>query len=162
MAAAVQAAFHPGDTRCVFDYTVVPNATNDRKRTSVAAQPGGDIRIAPDHELVTAVGHLLPAPVAGRVSITMHLVEFLITSSIIIHQDLDAVAPNWFIKLAWLSALWAAMLNAGMESGRAVTGKVQMTMHLVEYLVMPFTTINADLDIKPPNWFINLTWLSAL
>ena len=72
------------------------------------------------------------------------------------------MAPNWFIKLAWLSALWAAMLNAGMESGRAVTGKVQMTMHLVEYLVMPFTTINADLDIKPPNWFINLTWLSAL
>ena len=60
------------------------------------------------------------------------------------------------------ASVWAAMLNAGMESGRAVTGKVQMTMHLVEYLVMPFTTINADLDIKPPNWFINLTWLSAL
>ena len=49
----------------------------------------------------------------------MNLVEFLVTSLIIIHQDLDAVAPNWFIRLAWLSALWAAMLNAGMESGRA-------------------------------------------
>ena len=119
MAAAVQAAFHPGDLRCIFDYTVVPNATNDRKRTSIAAEPGGDIRIASDHELVTAVGHLLPAPVAGRVKITMHLVEFLITSPIIIHEDLDSMAPNWFIKNAWLSALRAAMLNAGMESGRA-------------------------------------------
>ena len=119
MAAAAQAAFDPADTRCAFDYTVAHNATNDRKRTSVAARPGGDIRIAQDHELVTAVGHLLPAPVAGRVSLTMNLVEFLVTSLIIIHQDLDAVAPNWFIRLAWLSALWAAMLNAGMESGRA-------------------------------------------
>ena len=75
--AAAQAALDAADTRCAFSYTVANNATDDRKRTSIAAGPVGNIRVAQDHELVTAVGHLLPTPVAGRVPLTMHLVEFL-------------------------------------------------------------------------------------
>ena len=117
----MQAAAHPGDTKCLFEYTVSSVATNDRKRTSLAADPGGEIKVASDHELVIAIGHLLPAPVAGSVKITMHLVEYLILSRTIIHPNLDSKAPNWFIKTLWLSALWAAMLNNGMQSGRAET-----------------------------------------
>ena len=49
---------------------------------------------------------------------TLHLIEYLMVSNVIFEHQLDLHAPNWNIRLQWLSALWAAMLNAGMETGR--------------------------------------------
>ena len=153
MAAAV-ATFDPTNTRCAFEYTVPQNANEDRKRKAIAEEPGGDVRIAQDHELVTALGHLLPAPAGGKVAITMHLVEFLVMSLVIFHQDLDTMAPNWFIKLSWLSALWAAMMNAGMESGRAehpqeLRSRIHSTMQALPDTDRTLRTADVIVNSKP-------------
>jgi hypothetical protein len=153
MAAAV-ATFDPTNARCAFEYTVPQNANADRKRAAIADTPGGDVRIAQDHELVTALGHLLPAPAGGKVTITMHLVEFLIMSLVIFHQDLDTMAPNWFIKLSWLSALWAAMMNAGMESGRAehpqqLRSRIHSTMQALSDTDRTLRTADVIVNSKP-------------
>ena len=114
-------ALTAASAQCRFIYTCAAGATDQVKRQALAQGPGGDIRVASDHDVVTAVGHLLGAPRAGIVAITMHLVEFLILPGITFELQLDAHSPDWSVQLQWLSALWQAMLNAGMETGRLET-----------------------------------------
>jgi hypothetical protein len=109
------------DARCKFSYICANNANEETKLQSLATETGGAIKTARDHELVTAIGHLLPPPLNGYVVMDMHLVEFLVMTYLIFDHDLDTRAPRWNIKLAWLSALWAELLNAGMATGRAET-----------------------------------------
>ena len=67
---------------------------------------------------MTAIGHLLNHPAAGFVVRTLHLVEFLVLPGINLEKRLDVHPPTWSIRLQWLAALWAAIINAGMDSGR--------------------------------------------
>ena len=67
---------------------------------------------------MTAIGHLLNHPAAGFVVRTLHLVEFLVLPGINLEKRLDVHPPTWSIRLQWLAALWAAINNAGMDSGR--------------------------------------------
>ena len=61
------------------------------------------------------MGHLLPATEVGRNVITMHLIEFQILAAMIFDAELDSSHPRWHIRPAFLSALFAAILTAGMS-----------------------------------------------
>ena len=111
-------ALNAASNQCRFSYMCAAGANDLTKTRSIAEDPGGQIRIAADHDLVTAIGHLLKDPAAGFVEITLHLVEFLVLPGINLEQRLDVHPPTWSIRLQWLSALWAAMINADMDSGR--------------------------------------------
>ena len=114
-------ALNENSSQCKFYYTCAAGASDNARRNAIGADPGGIIKVAADLDITTAVGHLLPGPVAGYVEITLHLVEFLLLSGITFEQHLDTQGPAWSIRLQWLSALWAAMHNAGMDSGRLET-----------------------------------------
>jgi len=75
-------ALNENNSQCKFSYTCAAGANDITRRNSIAADPGGIIKIAADHNIITAVGHLLRGPVTGFVEITLHLVEFLLLSGI--------------------------------------------------------------------------------
>ena len=52
------------DSRWTFNYTCAANANYATKLNSLAASPGGNIKVAPAHDVVAALGNLLPAPAA--------------------------------------------------------------------------------------------------
>ena len=111
-------ALNAASNQCRFSYMCAAGANDLTKMRSIAEDPGGQIRIAADHDLVTAIGHLLKDPAAGFVEITLHLGEFLVLPGINLEQRFDVHPPTWSIRLQWLSALWAAMINTDMDSGR--------------------------------------------
>ena len=111
-------ALNAASNQCRFSYMCAAGANDLTKTRSIAEDPGGQIRIAADHDLATAIGHLLKDPAAGFVEITLHLVEFLVLPGINLEKRLDVHPPTWSIRLQWLAALWAAIINAGMDSGR--------------------------------------------
>ena len=110
-------AFNLSNTRCKFFYTCAQNANDRAKLASLADSPGGDIKIAADHAVAAALGNILPAPVAGYVEVTLHLIEHLMVSSVIFEPQLDLHAPNWNIKLQWLSALGQPCLTQEWKPG---------------------------------------------
>ena len=148
---------------CRFSYICAAGATDRAKTISIAQDPGGDIKVASDHDIVTAMSHLLDAPIAGFVSITLHLVEFLILPGIIFEHQLDVHSPDWNIRLQWLSALWAAMINAGMDSGRLETvellrERVQHSMTLVSETERTLTLPNAIVNpVAEDTWWAHIS-----
>ena len=103
-------ALTAANAQCRFIYICAAGATDRVKIESLAQSPGEDIRIASDHDVLTAVGHLLGAPRAGIVAITMHLVEFFILPGTTLELQLDAHSPDRSMRLQWLPALRTAML----------------------------------------------------
>ena len=111
-------ALNENSPKCKFTYTCAAGATDVVRRNTFKDSPGGNIRIAAEHDIITTVGHLLQSPLAGYVEVAQHLVEFLILPGITFEHQLDVHSPTWSIRVQWLSALWAALLNAGMDTGR--------------------------------------------
>ena len=156
-------AFNLANTRCKFFYTCAQNANDRAKLASLADSPGGDIKIAADHAVAAALGNILPEAEGGYIETTLHLVEYLIMSLIIFDSDLDLHAPNWNIKLTWLSALWAAMINAGMDSGRLETvellrERVQHGMTLVSEAERTLALPNAIVKpVAEDTWWAHIS-----
>ena len=107
-------AVTPGDPRCQFRY--VGAAPNDAaKIVSLATHVGGAVRVAANHCIMTAVGHLMPPAQRAANIVTMHLIEFLILTPMIFDEDLDVASPSWHAKMTRLSKLFADLLTAGLN-----------------------------------------------
>ena len=106
--------------------------------------------------MLSAVGHLLPAVEVSRNGITMHLIEFLILTALIFTAELDAGHPRWHIRPAFLSALFAAMLTAGISTERAETiaafrDRVQQTLESMAAAERTLSPADVVMDAAPTN-----------
>ena len=156
-------ALNENSSQCKFYYTCAAGASDNARRNAIGADPGGIIKVAADLDIITTVGHLLPGPVAGYVEITLHLVEFLLLSGITFKQHLDTQGPAWSIRLQWLSALWAAMHNAGMDSGRLETIELlrQRVQNGITMVTAAEATLGAANVLPNPNaedtWWVHIS-----
>ena len=77
-------------------YTV--GGTQDAKAQSLLTAAGGPMSAATNHIFAVASPKSFPAPAGGRVTITVHQLDYLSFDNWIIADDLMDRSPVWHIK----------------------------------------------------------------